>query len=301
MAADRGMTPEKPMEVGMSPRDGHPDWNELAALAEGRQPEAADLHRHLAGCRRCAAAYAEAVRLRTLELAAPERFAPSPDLVEAARAAGPAGVRPGLPGRRRRQLVTGTAVLAVAVLAILFRPGAAPPPPDVAAIQAVLVQQAPAGMVLPGLSPAADREPAIYRHGGTVDLHDELEALAAYRERRPGAESSFWLAAGYLAASRLPSATDLVREARRDHPDDLRLMILDAVASYRRSDLGRAETLLREVLVRDPDQRAARFNLALVLQETGRSRDAAQLLADHEWSGDPWLAGRVAAMRDTLR
>ena len=44
--------------------------------------------------------------------------------------------------------------------------------------------------------------------------------------------------------------TDLVREARRNHPEDPRLLILDAVASYRRSDLGRAETLLREALDR---------------------------------------------------
>ena len=63
------MVPEKPDGGGvMSPRDGHPDWNDLAALAEGRAPASADLQRHLAGCRRCAAAFAEAVRLRTLEL-----------------------------------------------------------------------------------------------------------------------------------------------------------------------------------------------------------------------------------------
>jgi predicted Zn-dependent protease len=141
----------------------------------------------------------------------------------------------------------------------------------------------------------------VYRAGGAGDLHRELEALALRRQQRPGAETAFWLAAGYLAAGRVQSATDLVREARRRHPDDERLLLLDAVVSYRRSDLGRAETLLREVLVRQPGHQAARFDLALVLQETGRADEARRLLDAASWSDDAWLAGRAQALRDTLR
>ena len=285
----------------MSPRDGHPDWNDLAALAEGTEPATADLQRHLAGCRRCTAAYAEAVRLRTLELASPDSLYVSPSLIEAARQAGPAGQRPERRRPRLTGVLAGTSLAVLALVTIMFRPDAVPPPPAYATVQAALLEQAPAGMVLPGLSPERGRDQAVYRDGGGGDLSEELEILATRQRQDPGADTAFWLAAGYLAAGRLQSATDLVREARSHHPDDLRLLTLDAVTSYRRSDLGRAETLLREVLVRDPDHAAARFNLALVLQETGRSGEARRLLECNPWSDDPWLADRAAVLRDTLR
>lgn len=291
----------------MSPRDGHPDWNDLAALAEGRtaaQADAsarADLQRHLAGCRRCAASYAEAVRLRTIEYAAPDLLAVPAELVAAAHAADPAGVR--IQSRRPRlaAVLAGSAVAVLALVAVIIRPGGPTPPPELATIQAALLEQAPAGMVLPGISPAAESPQTVYRAGGGDDLHRELEALALRRQQRPGAETAFWLAAGYLAAGRLQSATDLVREARRSHPDDERLLLLDAVVSYRRSDLGRAETLLREVLVHQPGHQTARFDLALVLQETGRADEARRLLDAAPWPEDTWLAGRAQALRDTLR
>ena len=296
------MEAEKPeLEVDMSPQDGHPDWNDLAALAEGNQSASVDLQRHLASCRRCTAAYAEAVRLRTLELVAPASFEVAPAMIEAARQTGPAGQRRWSRRPRLTGVFAGATLAALALFAIMIRPGATPPPPAFAAIQAALLEQAPAGMVLPGLSPEQGRAQAIYRDGGAGDLRKELEILANHQQQDPGADTSFWLAAGYLAAGRLQSATDLVREARRHHPDDLRLLTLDAVTSYRRSDLGRAETLLREVLVRDPDHAAARFNLALVLQETGCGGEARRLLERNPWADDPWLANRAAVLRDTLR
>jgi tetratricopeptide (TPR) repeat protein len=286
----------------MSPRDGHPDWNDLAALAEGAAPASADLHRHLAGCRRCAAAYAEAVRLRALELEAPRHLVVPGGLLAAARAAGPAA---GARTRPRRALSTpiiaGATLAVLALVAVAIRPGETPPPPELLTIRHALLEQAPAGMVLPGLAPEAGASLTVYRDGGAGDLHDELEALAARRKDQPGAESAFWLAAGYLAAGRLQSATDLVREARRGHPEDARLLVLDAVVAYRRSDLGRAETLLREVLVRHPDHQEARFNLALLLQETGRLDEARALLESAPWRDGAWLADRAHALRDTLR
>jgi len=262
---------------------------------------AADLQRHLAGCRRCTAAYAEAVRLHTLELVAPASFEVAPAMIEAARQAGPAGQRRRPPRPRLTGILAGASLAALALVAIMIRPGPTPPPPAFAAVQVALLEQAPAGMVLPGLSPEQGRDQAIYRDGGASDLREELEILTLHQRQEPGADTSFWLAAGYLAAGRLQSAADLVREARGHHPDDLRLLTLDAVTSYRRSDLGRAETLLREVLVRDPDHAAARFNLALVLQETDHSSEARRLLEHNPWSDDPWLAERAAVLRDTLR
>lgn len=289
----------------MSPRNDHPDWNDLAALAEGRHHADPDIHRHLAGCRRCAAAYAEAVRGRSRELAAPDSLTVPPDLLQAALAVGPAGSRPSSrPAPRRVRLagVWGGAVLAMVVtVMVVGLPGGPTPPPEFAAVRVALTDQAPAGMVLPGLAPAADSERTVYRDGAGADLDDALAALGRRHAGDPGPETAYWLASGYLAAGRLDAAVDVVRDARRHHPDDQDLLILDAAVSYRVSDLGRAETLLREVLVRDPGHAEARFDLAVVLQETGRGAEALRHLEDASWADGSWLARRAAAMRDTIR
>jgi len=287
----------------MSPERGHPDWNDLAALAEGRAGDrSGELEQHLAGCRRCLAAYAEAVRLRTRELVAADSLAVPPAFRRAAAGAGPAAVSQGRPWRRRG-LGAALAVIAGLVLIVVVRPGPLADPPDVDAVREALLAQAPAGMVLPDLMPAAGSEPAVYRgpDGGPGDLAAELAALGRRYARDPGAENAFWFGAGQLAAGQLQAASDLLREARRRHPDAMALQLLDAMASYRRSELARAETLLREVLVRRPDHPEARFNLALVLQETGRPAEARELVAGTAWREGTWLAGRAAALRDTLR
>jgi len=274
----------------MSPRDGHPDWNDLAALAEGRAPAgSADLHRHLAGCRSCAAAYAEAVRIATRLATAPESLAVPPHLAAAARGASPATVTPSRRGRPWLRLGGALAgALALLVVALALRPEPAGGSRRFPAIHAAHVEQAPAGMVLPDLTPAPGSPPVVYRDGGAANLAAALDALASAYRAAP-------------AANRSAAATALVREARHRHPDDRRLQILDSLASYRRSDLGRAETLLREILVRDPRDPAARFDLALVLQELGRGAEARAVLDAGTWTGDPWLARRVDALRDTLR
>ena len=285
----------------MSPERGHPDWNHLAALAEGHPVDGAEaLHRHLAGCRRCAAAYAEAARMRARELEAPESLTVPADYQALARDL--AGSRRRTPGRRRLLGAVAGAALGLTLL-VLVRPATMTDSPELTAVRRALHEQAPSGMVLPGLQPHPGTRPTLYRGAGPDggDLAAELLRLEQQHRQDPGSRQAFWLGAAQLAAGRLQAATDQVRAARRRHPGDLPLQLLDAVASYRRSDLGRAETLLREILVRRPDHREARFNLALVLQETGRTDEAARLLADIRWPAGSWLAGRVATLRDTLR
>ncbi len=285
----------------MSPERGHPDWNHLAALAEGHPVDGAEaLHRHLAGCRRCAAAYAEAARMHARMLAAPRSLAVPADYQALARDL--AGGRRRTPRRRRLLGAVAGAAVGLALL-VLVRPATVHDAPELAAVRQALHEQAPSGMVLPGLQPHPDAPPTLYR-GAEADRGDLAAALLRLEQqhrRDPGSPEAFWLGAAQLAAGRLQAATDQVQAARRRHPEDLPLQLLDAVASYRRSDLGRAETLLREILVRRPDHPEARFNLALVLQETGRPDEAAGLLADIRWPAGSWLAGRVAALRDTLR
>lgn len=271
----------------------HPDWNDLAALAEGADlPHADDLHRHLAGCRQCAAAHAEIVRI-ALD---PERLVVPADLRQAAMAAGPASVRSrSLRPRLLPAFATATALAAAVIFMVQMGADRGHP-----AIQAALIEQTPSGLVLPGLIPDAASPSIIYRDAGSAELEPELQALAAEYHHDQNVDTAFWLGSGYLAAGRIEAAADLMREARRLHPDDSRLIIVEAVAAYRRSRLDIAESLLHQILEADPDHAVARYNLALVLSESGRLDEAHVLLDGGSWTGDQDLHRHARALRDTL-
>src|SRR5262245_38753151 len=78
------------------PDASHIGLEDLALLAEGRlKPEqAARLHEHLAECRQCTAAYADAVRYRAVWLAESEAFVPPRELIGAGVAVGPGEPEP---------------------------------------------------------------------------------------------------------------------------------------------------------------------------------------------------------------
>ena len=274
-------------------RNEHPDWNDLAALAEGAElPHADDLHRHLAGCRQCAAAHAEIVRIALH----PERLVVPADLRQAAMAAGPASVRSRSSRPRLLPAFAAATALAAAVVFMVQMGNDQVHP----AIQSALLQQTPSGLVLPGLIPDATSASIVYRDAGSAEIGPELQALAAEYRHDQNVDTAFWLGSGYLAAGRLEAAADLMREARRRHPDDSRLIIVDAVAAYRRSRLDLAEALLRQILLADPGHAVARYNLALVLSESGQLEEAHILLDGGNWSGEQDLHRHARALRDTL-
>src|SRR5512144_1114871 len=99
----------------------HPELETLAQLAEGSLPTAtaAEIRRHLAGCRSCTATYADAVRYRAAWLASPELFQASSEakreLTAADRASRPVARPPAGPARRS-WLVGGVAASVALVL-----------------------------------------------------------------------------------------------------------------------------------------------------------------------------------------
>ncbi len=292
----------------MTNMQNHLDPNDIAALADGREIPGTDvLQRHLAGCRSCLAAYAEAVRVAHLRAQRPDAFAVPPDLLAAALAA---GRRPrrfvAAPPRRWRPGLAAATATAVLVLAVALAPGPHPgrlAPGDNAALGTLLWAQSAAGPLLPGAVASTAGAAPVYRSGSALvpTLDRALHEAATTRGRAPrDPQQAYWLGAGYLATGQLGTAVDLIRVARQAYPQDQALLVLDGVAAYRASDLARAEELLREAWRRDPGDTLARFDLAVVLADAGRSWEAQQVLAAGAWPVGTEIARRATAMADSL-
>ena len=151
-------------------------------------------------------------------------------------------------------------------------------------------------IVLPGGERLIDGKGSVYR-SGFVPIDDELETSFKYLyDEYQGGNTSpdvaYWLAAGYLATGLVDAARDVCADARRVHPDDLRLSTLDAIIAYLDRDYDRSETLLRAALEKNPDDPVVGINLAIVLEDSGDAAGARDILdrvrADH--MGTPFAA-----------
>jgi len=294
----------------------------LAALVEGglRGEEQARAREHLARCRTCMAAYAEAARVQSIWLAEPEVFAPTDEIVRLGVAvgssvAGAAQSRASRQVPRHRQaphglrpVVLSLAGVAVGLTAVLLwlRPGIlAPGPPadrSVVALVERAAQRASAhGMVLPFGENFTVEDMAIYRAGGTEPdpaLNEAIQTMIDSYERgeAPG-RTACLLVTGQIAAGQLGNARAFVSEARRQHPDNACLATLEAIIAFRENDLDRAETLLRRIVEHDPGNVVATFNLGLLLIERGQAAEAAPLLrAAQEAKPHSPLGSRAAAL-----
>ena len=292
----------------MANTDDHLDPNDLAALAEGAEVAgSALLQAHLAGCRSCLAAYAEAVRTAHRRAQQPDAFPVPADLLAAALAAGaprrrPASARPGWQWRPALAATVATACVVLAVVVLPDRQAGRLGDADIAAITLALRDQSVDGPLLPGIEIAGVESP-VYRSGDGArpELARALQAAARRQGSSPrDPQQAYWLGAGYLSAGQLGAAVDVIRLARQAHPQDQRLLVLEGVAAYRASELARAESLLREALGRDPADAVARFDLAVVLADGGRVWEAQQVLAAGTWAADSEIARRAAAMADSL-
>jgi hypothetical protein len=292
----------------MTKPNDHLDPNDLAALADGAEVAHSEaLHAHLAGCRSCLAAYAEAVRAAHLRARRPDAFTVPAELLAAALAAGgPRRRTAAAPTHRWRPALAAMAATAVVGLAVALAPGwqaGRLDRADITAISALLRDQSAAGPLLPGVGTPAGGTTPVYRSGGasTADLGRALQEAASRHGSSPrDPRQAFWLGAGYLGVGQLGTAVDLIRLARQMHPQDQPLLVLEGVAAYRASELARAEVLLREALRREPADAVARFDLAVVLADAGRTWEAQQVLAAGTWPGGSEVARRVAAMADSL-
>ena len=261
-------------------REGeHIEIETLAALAEGRADEAlaAELAAHLAECRSCMAAYADAVRYRSAWVAEPQAFAPTSAMLRQGEDAFAA------PAVRSRRALPGRLVPAVAIAALAAAVGFVAwrlQPAEPAALRAALERESSQGLVLPGGEGGADRETQVQR-GPTRDAAIESMVARAARRYEGGdrsAATAYEVAAGYLVTGNLDASRDYVNEGLRAHPGDRPLSILAAVLEYRNSNLERAEQLLREVLQRSAGDAVATLDLAIVLEERGASDEARALL-----------------------
>jgi hypothetical protein len=286
----------------------HISLETLAALAEGRCDPAREeeLRGHLASCRVCFSAYADAVRFRAVLLDDPDAFTPADELVRIGDAVA-AGIPAAFPGGiteperigrgrllRPHPVAAAAAILAVLFVALLWLPGLlqkAPPldPATLACIQAAISETSARGMVLPAGQATASGEAPVYRSGSSTlqaDLPAAVESLARmYQQIGPSRALSFWLVSGQVAAGQLDNARAYALEARARFPEDARFAALEAIIAYRESDLKRAELLLREVLQRDSTDQAALFNLGFMLEEQGRRAEATRCLRAAERCG----------------
>lgn len=284
----------------------HVDLEILAALAEGSlgPDDAAAVRIHLATCRSCTAAYADAVRYRAAWLAKPEAFAPPVAEVRAldhsvSRALGLAAPPP--PRRAVPAWLSAAAALAVvSVGAAWFARGHRPEVTGLELAPAVRTATEVAssrGLVLPGGERLAG-EPVPEMRSGSGEVTPELEQqanalLQSYEGGRRSAADAAGLVAALLAVSDLDGARTYAREGLRNHPRDVRLMVLYAAALQRDNDVAAAEAQLREahrLAGRDP---VVALDLALVLRQRGHDAEARKLLQQVARSRVAPLAGRA--------
>jgi anti-sigma factor RsiW len=259
----------------------HPSPGALAALVDGTlEPgRARRLEKHLAICPDCHEAWTEAV-----EIMLRERDQRETSLDLESRAAAYRVARVSAKARtmihsdrfRAAPVVLATLVVVMGAVGVwwLGRPPRTPNEPH--GPQARIAESSARGLVLPGGEPWADRPVVEYRGGAPAD--DEPEGLppAAIRmlSTRGSADRIVELVSGYVAMGQLRVARTVLDAARRRHPDDSRLAVLDAVLIYRQGDGLGAENRLDDVLSREPGNALARLDLAIVLIESGRSSEA---------------------------
>jgi tetratricopeptide (TPR) repeat protein len=254
-------------------------------------PAADAIRDHLARCAACRGQYAEAVRQRARALAGREPEAVDAGLLEAARriperaARGTARIPSSprwRPGWRRVLPASVGAALVFALAFVLGRTGTAPRDPlggrERAQLVSALAEGSLRGMILPGAEAAsppnvpATRSGAARHEGALTPVVARLARLT--EDQRAPASVYVDLAAAYLALDRVADAQGTLDSAGRRFPADPRLLTLRAIAAYRDNRLENAERWLRRALDADPRYPPARFNLALLLRESGRSAEA---------------------------
>jgi tetratricopeptide (TPR) repeat protein len=268
----------------------HLSIDALAEFAEGRVRAATSpsIAEHLALCRSCMAAYAEAVRYRAAWLAAPDAFASPAEVVAAGLLArrGASSLKPGAPDKPRSWRLSRWLPVAAGLIVLLggaaigidrlAHPGVDSIVP--AGIRAGLERASARGLVLPGGEPGANRDPSRFRSsdaGLDPRLAGETSRLIeAYEGGNRSTETLFALAAGLHLGGHVDAARDYVEEGLGRTPDDTRLLTLSADIAYRTDDLPLAESRLRRVLELRPRDSAAELDLALVLLARGLDSEA---------------------------
>lgn len=256
---------------------GHLSEETLAVLAERGAHGVGDERslQHLARCRSCMAAYADAVRYRTAWLAAPELFAPSAGAPVPNFAAQP----------KRRGMGPWPAAAAVLLAVGLGAPllnRAKAPAPATGPIAALLERASATDLVYHGGERGAAAQPQSYRAGG-VENRAADSAIEELRQRyEVNAARSlpdlYALAAALTAAGRTDLAHDYVQEGRALAPEHPGFLLLAAVLANRERDPQRADQLMRQARALAPNDATLMLDHAILLEESGSRAEASALL-----------------------
>jgi len=255
----------------------HLELEDLAALAEGRtNPELPQESRdHLATCRTCMSAYAEAVRYRAAWLSSRNPFIGAAPAMSRPRAQRP------VPGGA--QWILAATALAAAVLLSVSVPSLLihRPEPMPTEIRRLLERASGVGLVMLGGEAGAAITPTAYRSGSHADAAEEqaIENLRLHYEGgHRSADALYELGAGLVASDRLDLARDYVAEGRRRFPADHRMLLLDGILAYRSHDLAEAERILEAARRRARRDPVVALDLGLVQLEKGAPDLARPLL-----------------------
>ena len=293
--------------------NAHVELDLLGALADGTLPrdEAATVREHLAACRSCTAAYADAVRYRLAWLADSKAFGLDreyqdlvPSLDEAEQALRPQKRGGSHPIWRH----SAAAALIVATILIVVRlwPRESPltfalPP----AVREATERASVRGLVLPGAELGAVLSYPEMRSGSpgvSLKLQREVQDLVHVYERGPrSARSCAQVVAGLLATGETDAANAYAREGLREHPRSVVLLVYAADTRYRANDLDAAEALLRRATAQAPGDPLVALDLALVLKQTGRVDEARVLLVRAADASAPGVVARARRELAELR
>ena len=262
----------------------HLTEEQLAELAErGTHPTRDEpAIRHLARCRTCMAAYADAVRYRGAWLAVPELFESKGQLPSAERR--PVRVAGIGPAARVAWIGVAAGVVVAAAVGLHFarQPSVTDPLPPGALAQ-LLVRSSGADLVYPGGEAGAALQATPYRSGlpdsGEFEVAiDSLRLRYEHGARQPS--DLYLLSATLLAAGRLDLASDYVAEGRATAPKDARFLVLAAMLSRRQGDDAGALQQLREARKLAPRDLTLMLDHAMLLSESGANEEATTLLRE---------------------
>lgn len=269
----------------------------LATLAEeGRSAADARTLDHLACCRTCMAAYADAVRYRTAWVGSQGMFEPAGAEPGAATASRPRGMN-WLP------LAAGLAIVLGIGAWLLVRPAprlAGPSGP----IAGLLERASSSDLVLPGGERGAARPAEPYRGDSSENRAVEAaveELRVRYEHGGRSIPDLLALATALTASGRNDLAHDYVVEGRARAPEHAGFLLLAAAIERREGNLVQAERLLRQARAKASGDVTLMLDHAIVLSETGANDEARALLQEvtRQAPGSP-LAERAERLSRSL-
>jgi len=128
------------------------------------------------------------------------------------------------------------------------------------------------GLLLPHVGFAYEQ---LGQYDAAINAFDEAHRLAP----GDGLVTSYLIQSN-LSAKKYAAAVELARQARVDHPDDLRLARLHAQALRQNGQIDQAVTVLKDVLATQNDKPVAYVALAQVYQDASRGAEAVKTLEE---------------------